>query len=225
MNHLTQTLQNSSTQENGIAPTIRESPTDLQHIQTGAFKSKSRSFLHPKLTTKQVLGPSPRKHSDPARLLHLPLSVMRQIYRTIRRPADQVKFALTCKTIARLAQTTPLNTTLLLLSPSKKKPSIRAYNTVDLRLELQCWESLRKCKCCKETLPKRRIWMTKEENGVEIRKLKNVDWLWAVKDWMMEGAMCPPCRIAEYYDGSVGGWLQCRSEGWASVTMFLNVAR
>ena len=65
--------------------------------------------------------------------------------------------------------------------------------------------------------------MMKGENGVEIRKLKNVDWIWAVKDWMMGGTRCPPCRIAEYYDGSVGGWLQCRPEGWARVTMFLNV--
>lgn len=59
---------------------------------------------------------------------------------------------------------------------------------------------------------------------VEVSKLKRVDWVWAVKDWMQGGRVCPPCRIGEYFqeEREGEGWLQCRSEGFAKVTMFWN---
>ena len=62
-------------------------------------------------------------------------------------------------------------------------------------------------------------------DGVPVTKLKHVDWMWAVKDWMMGGAMCPRCRIEEYYEPDSAGWLQCRPEGFAKVTMFWNVEK
>lgn len=170
-------------------------------------------------STQFLILPS-KKHRDPAPILQLSAKLLRLIYRNIRHPADQVRFALCCKTIAKIAKTTKLNTFIVL---SLKESVIRAYNIDDLKQELQCWKSLRKCKGCQDMLPKRRIWTTEE--GVELAKLKNVDWIWAVKDWMGGGQLCPPCRISEHYDGTASGWLQCRPEGFAKVTMFHNVER
>jgi len=164
--------------------------------------------------------PSSKRHENETNppIFKLSSEVLTYLYERLHRPADLVKFALSCKQFTSIAKNAKLKQTII-ISPTKI-PRVRWYSSKDLLQDLKGWAPRKHCRTCQKGLPRQRIWRMKD--GTEITKLKRVDWLWAVKDWLGEGRMCPPCRISEHYEG-LGGWLQSRAEGFALTTMFHNV--
>lgn len=87
-------------------------------------------------------------------------------------------------------------------------------------MDLKKWgwipNGLKLCKTCLKYLPKQRSWTLRD--ATELRKLKNVDLLWAVNQWMNSGRICPTCQIETAHDCREDAmdeqvYVQCWAEG------------
>jgi len=152
-----------------------------------------------------------------ARIFKLPNELLLKIYNDIPHPAGQVAFSLSCKFLFKIAATSrlPIRSFQIPIF-DHTMPYVHRH----LMLDMQRWAwvptDLRLCRYCWKFLPKQRTWKTAD--GIVISKLKMVDWVWAVKEWVQGGKVCPTCQIPDKVERSKS-WVQCWPEGFARVVM------
>jgi len=147
-----------------------------------------------------------------SRLLSLPSRIVKQIFKNIRHPRDQVAFMLTCKKAAKITANICLNTITTLVTNGTRHER-RPYAHLNLLGALHKWNyipsHLQLCRNCEKYLPRNRIWIAR--NGKPIKELQHVDWMWTVGRWTRGGKICPTCEISDFEEGKE--WLQASPEG------------
>jgi len=146
-------------------------------------------------------------------ILRLPISVLRSIYAEVVHPRSQIFLALSCKTFASVAVLDGLHEPPSRTYLSKYGVVVSRrydYSALIRKLRVIMPDHLHLCHSCWKYLPKQRVW--KDSEGRNITTLKKVDWLWAVKEWIRGGKICPSCQIPEDWEDNEG-WLQCLGEG------------
>lgn len=157
----------------------------------------------------------PRRHQAPPPLLSLPSEILVRIFSGITHPRDQISFMLSCKPLASVTRSAPLNTAHINFQFFKRRGS-RSYDHRDLILDLHKHSfgfipsTLQLCHTCERYLPKHRVW--RDGYGIPIRDLEYVDWIWAVAQWTRGGKICPTCQIGEVEEGK--DWVQSWGEGF-----------
>ncbi|KAK5312669.1 hypothetical protein LTR70_008039 [Exophiala xenobiotica] len=162
--------------------------------------------LKPQMTQKAARQKS--------RLLSLPPKIVKQIFKKIRHPRDQVAFMLTCKKAAKLTANIRLTTVTTIVTYGTYHER-RPYTHLHLLGALRKWSyipnHLQLCRSCEKYLPRDRVWIAR--NGKTIKELEHVDWLWTIGRWTRGGKTCPTCEIGDFEEGKE--WLQASPEGHA----------
>jgi len=198
-------------------PDLSHTPLPPRIIIPNRVRSRSRSAFYSFSWSRQILFlvDDARAFESTAPILKLSSETLTRIYESVGHPRSQIALALSCKTFAGIARGTNLRPGLV-----KSFLTYRQYVRRDMLRDLRRWQwipsSLQLCRMCWKYLPRQRVW--KDKRGRKISSLKKVDWVWAVKDWLDGGHICPSCRIPEGYDDSTG-WLQCCLDGFGQVMM------